>query len=106
MDSIVDIELQEGIPVDSPWGDTGRDLALCLVSLTSKVLLCVLNTTTVVHGETMQREVMERPKEVGLLTVCNHTRSAHDGRDAALNAGIDMPSARRTPDPALPLAAQ
>ena len=85
MDSVVDIDHQDDFPVDSPWGDVGRDLALCLVSLTSKFLLSVLNTTTVVNGETLQREVMDRPAEVGLLTVCNHTRSAHDGgRDNAL----------------------
>ena len=86
MDSIVEINQQDDFPIDSPWGIAGRDLALCLVSMTSKCFLSLLNSTRIINRETMQREVMARPEEVGLLTVCNHTRSACDGGTAAADS--------------------
>jgi hypothetical protein len=76
MDTAVDIDIRDGVSIDSPWGDLGRDLALCLVSLGSKFLLTVLNRTSVVNGEALQQQVMHRPVGEGLLTVCNHTRCA------------------------------
>ena len=86
MDSAVDIDYHDGVPIDSPWGDIGRDLALCLVSLGSKFLLNLLNSTTVVHAEGLEQQVRDRSPGIGLLTVCNHTRCALTVLDLCMHA--------------------
>ena len=57
-----------------PWGPLGRSLTLGLVSGFAKLVLNVLNTTTVHNHDAFVSIVTERPEGQGLLTVCNHTR--------------------------------
>lgn len=71
MDSIVDDV--EGFE-EMPWGSVGRALTLGFVCLCNKFVMHVLNKTTCVHKEIYTEAVMQREKDVGLVTVSNHTR--------------------------------
>ena len=57
-----------------PWGEMGRVVTLGLVSLFSKAVLTVANTTEVKNQEVFDEHVMRREAGVGLLSVSNHTR--------------------------------
>lgn len=74
MDSTSDIDHPQGVPVSPPWGDTGRNATLGIVSLGSKFLLNWLNTFTTTNLSTLRDAVNKREDGRGLLTVCNHTR--------------------------------
>ena len=74
MDSIVESEHPQGVPVEPPWGSVGRDFTLGIVSLGSKFVLSWLNTYTTNNLAILQEAVRHRPDGTGLLTVCNHTR--------------------------------
>jgi monolysocardiolipin acyltransferase len=74
MDAICDIDLDDGVSVEPPWGAHGRDFTLGVVSFGSKFLLNILNSTEVRNGDSLYKHATERPTGVGLLTVCNHTR--------------------------------
>ena len=75
MDSLLEPEdaLREQY-LRAPWGDIGRSATLGIVSLFSKFVLRVLNTTDVDNLDQFHKEVLHRPEGVGLITVCNHTR--------------------------------
>lgn len=75
MDSLLEPEdrLREQY-LRAPWGEVGRSATLGVVSLFSKFLLRVLNTTTIDNLDRFHREVLDRPEGLGLITVCNHTR--------------------------------
>jgi len=62
----------------SPWGEIGRSATLGIVSLCSKFLLRVLNTTNVDNLATFHDQVLNRPDHVGLITVSNHTSTLDD----------------------------
>ena len=57
-----------------PWGEMGRVVTLGIVSLFSKAVLTVANTTQVKNKDTFDELVMHRAPGKGLLTVSNHTR--------------------------------
>ena len=76
MDTAVESEHLQGVPVKPPWGSLGRDFTLGVVSLGSKVILRWLNTYNTTNLATLEEAVRHRPDGTGLLTVCNHTRSA------------------------------
>eukprot|EP00882_Tetradesmus_deserticola_P034280 GHRQ01039280.1.p1 GENE.GHRQ01039280.1~~GHRQ01039280.1.p1 ORF type:complete len:151 (-),score=9.98 GHRQ01039280.1:36-488(-) len=71
MDSLLDFDQEYLGP---PWGPYGRDLTLGFVSLASKFIMQVLNSTKVLNHNTYQELVLNRPQGVGLLTISNHTR--------------------------------
>lgn len=71
MDSLLDYDAEYLRP---PWGKYGRDLTLGLVSLASKFVMQVLNTTRVLNHDVYTNLVFNRPAGVGLLTISNHTR--------------------------------
>lgn len=71
MDSLLDYDQDLLAP---PWGPLGRDAVLGVVASASKLLLNLLNTTTVQHHQRYVDLVMQRPPGVGLLTISNHTR--------------------------------
>lgn len=73
MDAICEDPI-EGVPIDAPWGDLGRNFTLGLVSIGSKFVLNVLNTTKIYNVEGIEEIATNRPSGTGLLTVCNHTR--------------------------------
>jgi hypothetical protein len=75
MDSLLEPEdtLRERY-LRAPWGQLGRTATLGAVSLVSKFVLNVLNTTTVDNLEAFRWHVEQRPQGVGLITVSNHTR--------------------------------
>lgn len=77
MDTVCEPDASDGVPFEAPWGHLGRDFTLGVVSLASKFLLNVLNSTDIHNGDTLQKQATERPPGVGLLTVCNHTRWDH-----------------------------
>lgn len=75
MDSVID---DPDLPLDyeaSPWGAFGRSLTLGFVSLCSKFVMHVMNTTSVHNGEVYIKTTTQRDAEIGLITVSNHTRS-------------------------------
>ena len=74
MDTAVDIEPPQGVPVSPPWGSFGRNVTLGVVSAGSNFLLRWLNTYKTTNLSTLQDAVRDRPEGRGLLTVCNHTR--------------------------------
>ncbi len=74
MDSIFEPDISDEVNVDPPWGSSGRDFTLGIVSLGSKFLLDVLNSTEIRNFDTLEKQATERPSDTGLLTVCNHTR--------------------------------
>ncbi len=74
MDAICEPDPIHGVPIDAPWGRLGRDLTLAFVSIGSKFVLNVLNTTRFTNVERIEKAATERPPGTGLLTVCNHTR--------------------------------
>lgn len=71
MDSLLDFDQEYLGP---PWGPYGRDLTLGIVSLASKFILQVLNSTKVLNQDTYTELVHNRPHGAGLLTISNHTR--------------------------------
>jgi hypothetical protein len=71
MDSLLDFDQEY---LDAPWGPYGRDLTLGIVSLASKFILQVLNSTKVLNHDTYKDLVHNRPEGLGLLTISNHTR--------------------------------
>lgn len=71
MDSLLDFDQEY---LEPPWGPYGRDLTLGIVSMASKFILQVLNSTKVINHETYKELVHNRPEGVGLLTISNHTR--------------------------------
>jgi monolysocardiolipin acyltransferase len=79
MDSLLEPEdqLREKY-LSAPWGDLGRSATLGIVSLFSKFLLRVLNTTNVNNLPTFHDHVLNRPENVGLITVSNHTSTLDD----------------------------
>lgn len=74
MDAICEPDPFHGVPIDAPWGKLGRDFTLAFVSIGSKFVLNVLNTTRITNPERIEKAASERPPGTGLLTVCNHTR--------------------------------
>lgn len=76
MDSIVDPpdDLIATEPCLPPWGPYGRDFTLGLVSLWSKFVLKVWNSTEVENKEDFLKQTMHRDEGQGLITVANHTR--------------------------------
>ncbi|CAL8463510.1 g3044 [Coccomyxa elongata] len=78
MDAICEPDPIHGVPFDAPWGRLGRDLTLALVSIGSKFVLNVLNTTRFTNVERIEKAATERPPGTGLLTVCNHTSTIDD----------------------------
>lgn len=82
MDGLLEPEdsLARRAALEAPWGEYGRSLTLGWVSLLSKLVLRVLNTTTVEGLETYHRAVMQREEGLGLITVCNHTRWVDAGK--------------------------
>ncbi|GMH43675.1 hypothetical protein BSKO_11597 [Bryopsis sp. KO-2023] len=76
MDSVVDPDIPDYTAI--PWGKTGRTITLGLVSLFSKAVLHVMNSTTFVNEARMHELAMRRPEGVGLITVCNHTSTFDD----------------------------
>ncbi len=77
MEDIAGLRPEDDI-TSPPWGEMGRVVTLGLVSLFSKAVLTVANTTEVKHKETFDDLVMRRPPGVGLLTVSNHTSTFDD----------------------------
>lgn len=77
MDSLLEPEdrLREEY-LRAPWGELGRSATLGAVSLVCKFLLNVLNSTRVEGLDTFLDHVQRRADGQGLITVCNHTRSA------------------------------
>eukprot|EP00887_Chlorella_sp_A99_P007893 scaffold20.g7893.t1 len=69
MDSLLEPEDTLGRQaLQAPWGAYGRSATLGVVSLLSKLLLNVLNTTTVDGLGRFRQTVMEREEGVGLIT--------------------------------------
>lgn len=63
----------------SPWGEYGRSATLGIVSLASKVVLNVFNSTKVIDdSDTFLGIVYHRTKHQGLITVSNHTSTIDD----------------------------
>lgn len=56
-----------------PWGEIGRAITLGVVSGVCKLILKVLNSTTVHGEEQLVDSALHRPEGVGLITICNHT---------------------------------
>jgi monolysocardiolipin acyltransferase len=79
MDSLLEPEdqLREKY-LSPPWGDHGRSFTLGTVSLFSKFLLHVLNTTNVDNLPKFHDHVLNRPENIGLITVSNHTSTIDD----------------------------
>ncbi|KAF6249537.1 hypothetical protein COO60DRAFT_950041 [Scenedesmus sp. NREL 46B-D3] len=75
MDSLLDFDQEYLGP---PWGPYGRDLTLGIVSLASKFILQVLNSTKVLNQDTYTELVHNRPHGAGLLTISNHTSTFDD----------------------------
>eukprot|EP00210_Caulerpa_lentillifera_P006325 g6041.t1 len=78
MDSVVD---DPDLPMDyetSPWGSFGRSLTLGFVSLCSKFVMQVMNTTSVHNGEIYIKATTQRDRGLGLITVSNHTSTIDD----------------------------
>ena len=75
MDSLLEPEdsLREQY-LSAPWGDLGRSATLGLVSLVSKFVLRVMNTTEADDLQTFQEHILDRKPGLGLITVSNHTR--------------------------------
>ncbi|CAK0739091.1 hypothetical protein CVIRNUC_001135 [Coccomyxa viridis] len=78
MDSAIESEHPQGVPVEPPWGSLGRDFTLGVVSLGSKLILRWLNTYNTTNLATLEEIVRHRPDGTGLLTVCNHTSTLDD----------------------------
>lgn len=74
MDSVVDPEDPITRP---PWGEYGRVCTLGLVSLVSKFVFNVWNTTQINNQAELLKHVQHRSPGRGLITVSNHTRQAH-----------------------------
>jgi len=64
----------------APWGELGRSATLGVVSLISKAVLKVMNSTHVENLETFTDHVLNRQEGVGLITVSNHTRCVRSFR--------------------------
>lgn len=62
----------------APWGAWGRTATLSLVSLVSKFIINVMNTSHFNNTEVLMEAIEQRPKEVGLITVSNHTSTLDD----------------------------
>lgn len=60
--------------ISAPWGPFGRDLTLGVVSLASKLVMQLLNTTHIINHDAYLDLIYNRPSGLGLLTICNHTR--------------------------------
>ena len=73
MDSVVDPEDPITRP---PWGEYGRVCTLGLVSLVSKFVFNVWNTTQINNQAELLKHVQHRSAGQGLITVSNHTRQA------------------------------
>lgn len=67
------IEPEEPI-ISPPWGEFGRVATLGLVSLVSKFVFNVWNTTKISNQAELLRHVQHRSGGQGLITVSNHTR--------------------------------
>lgn len=74
MDSLEECRIEDARITSPPWGEWGRSATLGAVTGLAKMLLNVMNTTTVVNHDIWLRSVMERPAGVGLITISNHTR--------------------------------
>lgn len=77
MDSLDEAKFDIAI-TSPPWGQLGRAFTLGMVSGLGKLLLQVLNTTTVNNHQTWLQTVMHRDPGVGLITICNHTSMFDD----------------------------
>ena len=86
MDDIAGLLRPDDQITSPPWGEMGRSFTLAVVSLFSKAVLCGANTTEVHNREKMNKYIIERDREVGLLTVCNHTRYAHHASSSCVRA--------------------
>ena len=65
-------------PITSPpWGEFGRVVTFGFVSLVSKFVFNVWNTTHINNQAELLKQVQHRPKGRGLITVSNHTRQVH-----------------------------
>ncbi|GAB4819261.1 hypothetical protein N2152v2_006307 [Parachlorella kessleri] len=79
---------------EAPWGELGRSATLAVVALWSKFVLNVMNKTTIVNHEEFLRHIMQRPEDVGLITVSNHTSQFFQSGKALpieRGAGPDQP---------------
>lgn len=75
MDSLIEPEEELAKQyLTPPWGDLGRSATLGIVSLVSKLVLQVLNTSVSDGLDKFRDAVLDRPKGIGLITVSNHTR--------------------------------
>ena len=72
MDSTPECQIDPSI-TSPPWGELGRSATLGLVSGLGKLLLNVMNSTTVINPEAWSQNVMHRAKGTGLITIANHT---------------------------------
>ncbi|MEW5309698.1 MAG: hypothetical protein WDW38_001563 [Sanguina aurantia] len=75
MDALHDIDDEI---LKSPWGKLGRGATFGVVSGAGKLILNVLNTTTVTNHETLLSAVLKREPGKGLLTISNHTSMFDD----------------------------
>jgi hypothetical protein len=79
MDSLDECKFDASITAP-PWGELGRAFTLGVISGYGKLMLQVLNRTTVVNHERWIKTVMERSPGEGLITISNHTRCDACGR--------------------------
>ena len=75
MDSLLEPEdsLREQY-LSAPWGELGRSATLGVVSLVSKFVLRVMNTTEVDDLQIFHDHILHRKPSLGLITISNHTR--------------------------------
>jgi len=79
MDSLIEPEEQlSQKAIEAPWGEYGRSATLGVVSLFSKAVLLLLNSTTITGADIFEHHTVHRPPGTGLITVSNHTSTIDD----------------------------
>lgn len=64
--------------LEAPWGEWGRSLTLGVVSMVGKCVLHVMNRSEFDRVEVLKDAVMDRERDLGLITVSNHTSTLDD----------------------------
>ncbi|CAD7704851.1 unnamed protein product [Ostreobium quekettii] len=77
MDSLVD-EPDLSDLRSAPWGPLGRGVVIAAVATFGRFVMTVMNTTRVVNESSAHDAIMARPRDVGLVTVSNHTSTFDD----------------------------
>ncbi|GAX73579.1 hypothetical protein CEUSTIGMA_g1030.t1 [Chlamydomonas eustigma] len=77
MDALEQCQIDEAI-TSPPWGQIGRAFTLGIISGACKLVLNVINTTSVENHDIWLKHVMNRELGRGLITISNHTTLVDD----------------------------